>query len=222
MTTIVRARGLHKHFGATIALAAVDFDAAPGECIGLVGPNGGGRSTLLRLLATLVRPSSGSIEIDGFDAVRQLYDARRRVAFVGEPGVAAHGLSARDYLTFVVNARSARAATIRQTVVDQTLERAGLKPDADVDTLSSGYRQRVTLAAAFLTDARVLLLDDPFRGFDAEARLSFSVWLSEIRDGGTTIVAAFNDERDVRSVCHRAVRLESGRVASMAPQAIAV
>jgi ABC-type multidrug transport system ATPase subunit len=222
MTAIVRARGLHKHFGATIALAGVDFDAAPGECIGLVGPNGGGRSTLLRVLATLVRPSSGSIEIDGFDAVRRFYDARRRVAFAGEPGVAAHGLSARDYLTFVVNARSARAAAIRQKAVEEALERAGLKPDADVDTLSSGYRQRVTLAAAFLADARVLLLDDPFRGFDADARLLFSVWLSEIRDGGTTVVAAFNDERDVRSVCHRAVRLEGGRVGSTVRQAVAV
>jgi ABC-type multidrug transport system ATPase subunit len=101
--------------------------------------------------------------------------------------------------------------------VDDALARAGLTADADVDSLSMGNRRRVSLAAAFLLEPRILLLDDPFCGLDVDARAVFSLWLSEVRSAGTTIVAALNDERDVRALCHRVVRLEAGRLCAAAP-----
>ena len=205
MTTVLRARGLHKRFGPAIALAGVDLQAGPGECVGLVGPNGGGRSTLLKILATLLPPTSGSIEIAGIDAVRTPFGARRHLAYVGEERVAGHGLSAHEYLSFVVGARCGR---VPPTAVEQALTRARMTPDGDVDHLSTGNRRRVALAAALLVKPQLLLLDDPFAGLDADARVAFSVWLSEVRDGGTTIIAALNEERDVRALCHRVIRLE--------------
>jgi len=216
MKLAVHGSGLHKRFGATLALADVDFQAAPGECVGLVGPNGGGRSTLLRLLATLIRPTSGTIEIDGLDAARHLFEVRRRLVHVGDADVPGHGLCARDYLTFLSSARST-GTTGRRMTVDHALGRAGLTADADVDSLSAGNRRRVALAAAFLLEPRVLLLDDPFCGLDVEARAVFSLWLSEVCSAGTAIVAALNDEREVRALCHRVVRLEAGRLSSAAP-----
>ena len=216
MNLVLHATGLHKRFGATVALAGVDLQAAPGESVGLVGPNGSGRSTLLRLLATLIRPTSGTIELDGLDASRNLYEVRRRLAYVGDSVVPGHGLCARDYLTFLVNARSPRRAA-RRTMVDDALARAGVTPDADVDRMSGGNRRRVSLTAAFLLEPRVLLLDDPFSGLDVDARVAFSMWLSEVRDAGTTVVAAFHDEREVRTLCHRVVRLEGGRLGSTTP-----
>ena len=206
MITVLRARGLQKRFGATIALSGIDLQAAQGECVGLVGPNGGGRSTLLKILATLLRPTAGSVEIAGIDAVRAPFDARRHLAYVGEEGVAGHGLSAHEYLAFVASAR--RVPSPRRAI-DDALVRAGVHAAADVDTLSTGSRRRVALAAVLLIKPQVLLLDDPFAGLDADARVAFSVWLSEVRDGGTTIVAALNEDRDVRAICHRVVRLEA-------------
>src|SRR5437016_531843 len=101
MTPIVDAIGLQKRFGAAVALAGVDVQVAPGECVGLVGTSGSGRSTLLRLLATLIRPSSGSIEIDGLDAVRKPYEVRGRLAYLGHSALPGHGLTASEYLTFL-------------------------------------------------------------------------------------------------------------------------
>jgi ABC-type multidrug transport system ATPase subunit len=208
MTVMLRATGLSKRFDATVAFAGVDLQAAAGECVGLVGPNGSGRSTLLKVLATLLRPSSGSLEVDGVDAARVPYEARRRLIYVGDPVdlvVPGHGLTVREYLDFVASARRGRMS---RTTIDDTLARAGLRDDADVDTLSAGTRRRVSLAAAFLLAPRVLLLDDPFAALDADARLTFSRWLCEVRDAGTTTIAALNDERDVRALCHRMLRLE--------------
>lgn len=205
MTPVVRAGGLHKRFGATVALSGIDLQAAEGECVGLVGPNGAGRSTLLKILATLFRPTSGTLEIAGVDAVRAPYAARQRIAYVGDEGAAGHGLSAREYLAFAAHTR--RTASTR-SVVDDALTRAGVHATVDVDTMSAGNRRRISLAAAFVIAPPLLLLDDPFAGLDADARLAFGVWLSELRDAGTTIVAALNDDRDVRAVCHRVVRLE--------------
>jgi len=217
MTAMLRTTGLSKRFDATVAFAGVDLQAAPGECVGLVGPNGSGRSTLLKVLATLLRPTSGSIEIDGVDAARAPYEARRRLAYVGDNAVPGHGLTVREYLDFVA---SARRGQMSRTTIDDTLERAGLRDDADVDKLSAGTRRRLSLAAAFLVAPRILLLDDPFAGLDADARLTFSRWLCEVRDAGTTTIVALNDERDVRALCHRILRLEraasdAGRVTAL-------
>ena len=214
MTPMIRTAGLTKRFGRTVALENVDLQIARGECLGLAGPNGGGRSTLLRILATLVAPSTGLVEIDGIDAVRRVYDVRSRLVYVGGDVANGHGLSVRDYLDFVRTARhtSTAAGTLRD--VDAVLRRAGLPSDASVDALSSGLRQRLSLAAAFLINVEVLLLDDPFRAIDPGAHSQFVQWLCEIRDRGTTLVVALNDERDMKTICHSVVQLEAGHLTS--------
>ncbi|HET9833130.1 MAG TPA: ATP-binding cassette domain-containing protein [Vicinamibacterales bacterium] len=202
---MVRVTGLQKRFGTTVALAGVDLQVAKGECVGVIGPNGSGRSTLLKLLATLLPASSGSIEIDGIDVVRRPYAARRHLAYVGDSNLSGHGLSALEYLDFIVSARGVRLSRI---AIDEALARAAVPADADVDRLSTGNRRRLSLAAAFLVKPHLLLLDDPFGALDPDARLEFTRWLSDLRNAGTTIVTALNDERDVRALCHRVLRLE--------------
>lgn len=217
---MITTRALTKRFGRTVALADVDLQVARGECLGLAGVNGGGRTTLLRILATLSRPSSGVVEIDRIDIVRHVYDLRSRLAYVGHELLEGHGLRVREYLECV---RAARRTAARRTAaskpdgarsVDRVLERAQLPPDADVDGLSSGFRQRLALAAAFLIDAEVLLLDDPLRAIDSTARPLFVDWLREVRDQGTTMVVALNEERDLKALCHGVVRLDAGHVGS--------
>src|SRR5438874_130779 len=107
---MIRASRLTKHYGATPALLDVDLDVGRGDSVGLVGPNGSGRTTLLRMIATRVRPTSGSIEIDGVDAVRHGYRLRPRLAYVGGDLVGADGLLAGEYVHLVLTARR-RSAT---------------------------------------------------------------------------------------------------------------
>ncbi len=218
MTPVLQTRGLEMRFGTTVALSGVDLQVSSGECIGLVGPNGSGRSTLLRVLATLLRPSSGSLEIDGLDAVRQLHEVRKRIAYVGDAVAPGDGLSVREQISFVVRARSGSGKSHVDAEIRDALRRAGVDPDAGVDTLSLGTRRRLSLTTAFLVRPRVLLLDDPFAGLDPDARVLFSVWLTEVRDAGTAVVAALNEDRDVRSICQRVVRLEHGGI--VAPSSI--
>jgi ABC-type multidrug transport system ATPase subunit len=212
MTAIVRTSGLTKRFGRAVALDRVDLQVARGECLGLVGSNGGGRTTLLRILATLVCPSSGTVEIGGIDAIRHMYEARSRLAYVGERSVPGFGLCVREYLEFVYASRRTKAGAGTVGNVDEVLERANLPPDAPVDDLSSGFRQRLALAAGFLIGPEVLILDDPFRAIDLCARPRFVEWLREVRNRGTTILVALYDEQDVAVLCHRVVQLEAGRL----------
>jgi ABC-2 type transport system ATP-binding protein len=212
MRAIVRTSNLTKRFGRTVALDNVDLQVARGECLGLVGSNGGGRTTLLRILATLVCPSSGTVEVAGIDAVRRIYDARSRVAYVGEESSPGFGLCVREYLEFFHASRRTRAGAGPAGKVDEVVERAGLPSDAPVDDLSSGFRQRLALAAGLLIGPEVLLLDDPIRAIDVGARSRFVEWLREVCDRGTTIVVALNHQRDVKALCHRVVQLEAGRL----------
>jgi ABC-type multidrug transport system ATPase subunit len=208
MTAVVRARGLTTRPGRATALRSVDLDVAAGECVGLLGPYHGGRTTLLRVLATLVRPSAGTLDIAGIDAIRHVYAARARVAYVGHDPLAAYGLRVREHLEFVHAARIRHSEPATRSAVQDVIERAGLLPDASVDELSTGFRQRLSLAAACLVAPQVLLLDDPFRTIDTESRTHVVSWLREVRDSGTTVLASLSEEQDVDALCHRVVRAE--------------
>jgi len=214
MTTMIRALSVTKRFGATIALEGIDLDVARGECLGLAGPHGAGRTTLLRVLAALTPPTAGSVVIDGVDAVRRPLDARSHVAYVGEPLPPGSGLLVREHLACVLGSRPARTAQTVSSTVDEILERARLAGDVPVDALSEGLRQRLALAASLALAPPVLLLDDPLQSLDASARAIFVTWLTEVRDRGTAIILSLTDDEPVTSVCHQVARLEKGRLAS--------
>ena len=219
MTAMIRTTRLTKRFGPTVALADIDLQVARGECLGLTGPNGGGRTTLLRILATLLRPSAGLVEIGGLDIVGHAHQVRSRLAYVGGEGPKGDGLSVREYLTFVADARRARRITVARLCVDDVLDRASLPADTSVDALSAGLRQRVALAAALLVAPEVMLLDDPFQSLDSGARGLFMEWLRETRDSGTTLVVAFNDDTLTKTLCHHIAQFDRGRLISQSPVA---
>lgn len=214
MTAMIRTTGLTKTFGATSALLDIDLQIARGECLGLTGPNGGGRTTLLLILAALIPPSAGRVEIDGLDVVRHARQIRSRVAYVGGGWPKGDGLRVREYLAFVADARREPRMTGARPGVGDVLDRAQLPADVSVDALSAGLRQRVALAAALLIAPPVLLLDDPFRSMDSSARDCFTLWLRETRDSGMTLVVALNDDGRINALCHHIAHLDRGRLIS--------
>lgn len=206
---MIRITRLTKRYGATPALADVDLEVRRGECLGLTGPNGSGLTTLLRVTATLVPPTSGSVEIDGLDVVRHVYRLRPRIAFVGAEHGEAERMRVGDYVTLVLDARGRPAA---REIVDAAVARAGLDAQASCATLSEGLRQRVRLGAALAAEPDVLLLDDPFRALDAASRSRFLEWIGDARDRGAAIVLATQADEDVAAACTRVARFDRGRL----------
>jgi ABC-2 type transport system ATP-binding protein len=214
---MINLTGVSKRYGSTAALMDANLQIARGECLGLTGPNGSGRSTLLRILATLIPPSSGLLTIDGIDAVKQVDRVRSRLAYVGEVPVLADPLrSVRvgEYLEFIRRARNMRASRKPDVGMRDVLARAGLAEGLPLGALSAGMRVRVSLAAALSCGADILLLDEPLRWLDADSRGHFLEWLQESRDSGMTLVLALNDHRDMTALCHRIAVLDAGRLTS--------
>jgi ABC-type multidrug transport system ATPase subunit len=210
---VIVVSGLTKRFGQTSELAGVDLSIARGECVAVVGAAGGGRTALMRVLATFVPPSSGRITIGGLDVVSDLYRVRQCIAYAGAAPVPPNRLRVVEYLRLVTGARlqPSSAANVAADLV-------GLNAEAPIETLGDGLRQRLPLAAALATAADVLLLDDAFRNLGGADRDRVSEWLIGACERGTTIIVAAGED-DVPEWCQRTVRLHAGRIVELATAA---
>ncbi|WP_191984216.1 ABC transporter ATP-binding protein [Amycolatopsis eburnea] len=210
----VKARGITKCFGDVVALDGIDFDVAPGEIHGLVGPNGAGKTTLLGLLLSLAVADEGSLEILGTPVGRALAAPAGVAGFVDGPGLYP-ALTARQNLAALAALRDAAAD------IDDTLGRVGLADVADdrVRGFSLGMRQRLGLAAALLTEPRLLVLDEPANGLDPAGKKHVHGVLEQLADGGTTVVLSSHRMDDLEALCSEVTILATGRVAFTGPPA---
>ncbi len=161
-----------RRFGGRVVLQNISFTVAPSTAYGIAGANGSGKTVLLRLIASLDRPTSGRISIHGYDTMRRARAVRDRIGYVPEEPMLYDGLSAEQYLQFVGRARGL-GKQVRQVAVDTLLQVVGLEERRwrDVSAFSPGERRRLALASALVHEPDVLLLDDPLRGLDGFARL---------------------------------------------------
>jgi heme exporter protein A len=205
----LRAVGLAKRFGRSIALAGVDLELPQGVSLAVLGPNGAGKSTLLRLIAGLARPSSGSLCVAGTPAHRPA--ARARVGFIGHASLLYPSLTARENLLFAARLQRVEAAALR---VEQLLESSGLARVADVPIagFSRGMSQRLSIARGLIHDPPVLLLDEPFTGLDPRAAAALAERLAALRAAGRTLVLVTHDPKRAAELADRAIVLAAGRV----------
>ena len=165
---MIEVRGLVKSFGGKVALDGVDLDVAEGEFLTLVGPNGAGKTTLIRVLATLTRPTEGSVRIAGYDLVGQGTEIRRRIGLASHQTLLYDDLSAEENLRFYGRMYEVPDLEERITAL---LQRVGLEHRRHdlVHTFSRGMQQRLSIARALLHDPAILLLDEPYTGLDQHA-----------------------------------------------------
>jgi ABC-type multidrug transport system ATPase subunit len=213
MTAIVRTRELVRRFGSTLALDGIDLEIARGERVGLSGPTGAGRTTLLQILAAVHPPSSGLVEIAGIDAGRFPFDARAFTMYVGRDLFASSRLRAAEYLDFVRHARGKDANRAARISTPAALRRAELPAGVSIDRLASGMRKRLALTAALVVGPPVLLLDEPFASLDDDDSW-FRDWLTETRSLGMTIMASINCRMHASVLCDTVLRMEQGRIVS--------
>ena len=158
---------MSKRYGSTVALASLDLEINRGEVFGLLGPNGSGKTTFIRLLAGYLLPTSGRLEICGCDAVEQSLQARRMIGYVPEAAPVYGYMRVREFLAFMARLRGMTGRAVADAV-DRVITALALQAVADrpTRTLSRGFRQRTAIAQALVHDPEFLILDEPANGLD--------------------------------------------------------
>lgn len=206
------ATGIAHAYGDVQALRGVDFAVQRGTLVALLGPNGGGKTTLLRILTTLTVPQGGVARVLGLDVVRQRAAVRRRIGVVFQSPALDLRLTVRENLRHHGHLYGRRGRDLEQRIAT-VFERFGLGvySGARVATLSGGWRRRVELAKALLPEPEVLLLDEPTVGLDPTARQELWREFERIRERGTTVLLTSHLLDEVEA-CDRVAILDRGRI----------
>lgn len=216
--TAIQVRQLTKRFGATTALSDVTLDVADGELFGLVGPDGGGKSTLFRILTTLLVPDAGSASVLGCDVVRDLWEIRARVGYMPGTFSLYPDLTVRENLEFF--------ASVFGTTVERGYELIApvyrqIEPfrDRRADALSGGMKQKLALSCALVHRPELLLLDEPTTGVDAVSRREFWDQLGALHSSGLTILVS-TPYMDEALRCDRVALIQGGRTLRVDPPSV--
>ncbi len=211
----VHADGLGKRFGELWALRDLDLDVSAGTVLGLLGHNGAGKTTAIRILATLTEPTTGRASVAGLDVVSDAARVRARIGLTGQYATVDNLLTARANLEMVGRLYHLPRASVRLRA-GELLERLGLSDAADrlVKTYSGGMRRRLDLAASLIANPPVLFLDEPTTGLDPESRRELWDLLNELVADGTTLILTtqYLDEAD--RTADQIVVLDRGRIAA--------
>lgn len=213
---VVSIEALTHRYGDRVALNAVSFNVQRGEIFGLLGPNGGGKTTLFRILSTLVAPREGRVRIFDADIVTQRTDIRRRI------GVVFQAPSLDKKLTVLENIRHqghlfGLSGAVLQQRMDELLARFGLTDRKNdlTEKLSGGLRRRVELAKGLLHRPEVLLLDEPSTGLDPLARRELGNYLQELRDKDGVTILLTTHILDEAEGCSRLALLDRGNLVAI-------
>ena len=204
--------GLIKDFGRTRAVAGVSFDVAAGEVMGLLGPNGSGKTTIMRILTGFFPPTAGSVAIDGLDVERHPLAVRERIGYLPENVVLYPDLTVMRFLRFCAEVKGVPAAA-RRARLDEVLAACGLTEVAGklIGKLSKGYRQRVGIAQAIVHRPRVLILDEPTVGLDPRQIIEIRTLIKALA-GSTTVLLSTHILPEVSMTCGRVIIIDYGRI----------
>jgi ABC-2 type transport system ATP-binding protein len=211
----VQADGLGKRYGETWALRDLDLEVPAGTVLGLLGHNGAGKTTAIRILTTLTHPTCGTGRVAGLDVVADAAAVRSRIGVVGQYAAVDNLMGARANLRMIGRLyHLSPAAAARRA--DELLERLSLADAADrlVKTFSGGMRRRLDLAASLMASPPVLFLDEPTTGLDPEARSELWTLIGELVGEGMTLILTtqYLDEAD--RTADQIVVLDHGRIAA--------
>lgn len=210
---MIKVQKLTKKFDKVVAVNELSFEVKEGAIWGFVGPNGSGKTTTLRMLATLLLPDSGTVEISGFDILKQPYEVRSQLGFMPDFFGVYDSLKVWEYLAFYASAYGINEQIInkRSDELLQLVELSHKKYDY-VDVLSRGMKQRLGLARALIHDPKILLLDEPASGLDPRARVELREILIKLKTLGKTVIISSHILPELAEMCTEVAIMEDGKL----------
>jgi sodium transport system ATP-binding protein len=216
--SMIEARGLTKHYadlrrGKLVALAGIDFRAGRGQVYGLLGPNGAGKTTALRIISTILRPTAGSVTIDGYDVVTQSSQVRRRIGFMSTNTAVYDRMSAWEMVEYFgrLHGMPPEELTPRMEEVFERLKMNDIR-DLLGAKMSTGMKQKVSIARAIVHDPPLLIFDEATSGLDVLVARALLETVAELRDQGKCIIFSTHIMREAEKLCDHIAILHRGRI----------
>jgi ABC-2 type transport system ATP-binding protein len=217
MATMIETHGLRKTFktrrGVVEAVKGVDLHVESGEIFGFLGPNGAGKTTTMRMLTTLLPPTSGDARVVGCDLAREADRVREKIGYVSQAGGVEDGATGRENLVLQGRLYGLDKATARARTADLL---AALQLDSIADrpgsTYSGGQRRRLDIALGLVHQPTLLFLDEPTTGLDPQSRARLWDEVRRLRDGGTTIFLTTHYLDEADALCDRLAIIDDGRI----------
>ena len=213
MTPLIEATGIEKKFGSNVALASVDLAVDGGSVLALLGRNGAGKTTFVRILSTLLSPDAGRATIAGFDVHGDAGTVRSLIGLAGQFAAVDDTLTGRENLELVGRLYGLRRKEARMRA-DAVLERLSLTDagDALVRTYSGGMRRRLDLGASLVGRPLVLIMDEPSTGLDPRSRMELWTLIEELVEDGTTLLLTTQYLEEADRLAHRVALIDRGRM----------
>ncbi|SFB59846.1 ABC-2 type transport system ATP-binding protein [Cohnella sp. OV330] len=211
MEKAIEVKGLKKAFKGKEVLKGVDLEVKRGEIFALLGSNGAGKTTMVRILATLLKLDGGHAAVNGFDVASKPEQVRHAISLTGQFAAVDEVLTGRENLIMIAKLR--HLAQPRQ-VADDLLKRFGLTDAADrkPSTYSGGMRRRLDIALSLVGKPKIIFLDEPTTGLDPEARIEVWKIVKELADGGTTVFLTTQYLEEAEQLADRIAILHEGRI----------
>ncbi|WGW12042.1 ATP-binding cassette domain-containing protein [Saxibacter everestensis] len=207
----IRVRGLEKSYGKVDVLRGVDFEVARGSIFALLGSNGAGKTTAVRILSTLLKSDAGTASINGFDIAVGAADVRESISLTGQFAAVDEILTGRENLILVAKLRHLKAPGM---IADGLLARFALTEAGSrrASTYSGGMRRRLDIAMSLIGDPSIIFLDEPTTGLDPEARIEVWQTVKELAQRGTTVLLTTQYLDEAEELADRIAILHKGRI----------
>jgi ABC-2 type transport system ATP-binding protein len=211
---MIKVQGVGKRYGSLRALSDLNFSIERGEIVGLLGQNGAGKTTCMKIITGYLEPTSGSVTIDDLSILDQRTEAQKLVGYLPENAPLYPEMRVHEYLKFMANVRGLKRDAQERAILD-ALKATGLTDRADqtISTLSKGYKQRVGLAQAILHKPKILILDEPTNGLDPVQIQEIRALIKRLAED-TTILLSTHILSEIEAMCDRVVILINGQLAA--------
>jgi ABC-2 type transport system ATP-binding protein len=209
---MIQVEGLTKYYGSHPAIQDLNFTIERGEVIGFLGLNGAGKTTTLKVLGCVLLPTSGRVQIDGYDVVENPHEIRKRIGFLPDTPPLYGEMTVRSYLAFVAQLRGVSSQQVNDRV-DKAEEQTALR-EADrelISSLSHGYRQRLGVAQALVHNPALLILDEPTGGLDPVQIVEMRRLILGLK-GGHTILISSHMLSEISQTCDRLLIIQAGEI----------
>jgi len=212
---MIKVEGLTKRYPRTLAVDNISFEVEKGQIVGFLGPNGAGKTTTMRVLTCFLPPSSGNVNVAGFDVVESPMEVKKRIGYLPETPPVYPEMEVSEYLTFVGKLKGISNADIARRV-DEVMGRCNVGDVRSklIGKLSKGYRQRVGLAQAIIHNPDVLILDEPTSGLDPKQIIEIRELLRSLA-GDHTIILSTHILSEVEHSCERVIIISQGKLVAI-------